>query len=250
MLIALLLAASALAQARAHLAQGKLDAVLLDLMEPGGNPAEEAALLTAAAESAKARRSPGDEPLALQLAQVAMRRDPTATRPLRLLGEWSFAAREFGQAHRFADLWLKAAPDDEAAKRFAFKVKLLDESWHPALLDPPKRRRGGLVAARHRPPPLEDLGAPYKESHAQKPIVTVYGTSWCPACRAAREYLARRHIAFNDLDLERDPEARRELAEKQARAQVHFGGVPVLEVNGTLLEGFDHCTVEDALLKE
>ncbi len=238
MLVAVLLAASALSQARADLVRGKLDAVLLDLMEPGDKPAEEAALLTAAAESAKARKAPGDEPLALQLAQVAMRRDPAATRPLRLLGEWSLAAREFGHA-----------PDDEAAKRFALKVKLLDESWHPALLDPPKRRRGGLVAARHRPPPPEDLGAPYRESHAGKPIVTVYGTSWCPACRAAREYLMQRHIPFSDLDVERDPEARRELAEKQARALVHFGGVPVLEVNGTLMEGFDRRAGEDALLK-
>ena len=40
--------------------RGKLDAVLLDLMEPGDRPAEEAALLTAAAESAKARKAPGD----------------------------------------------------------------------------------------------------------------------------------------------------------------------------------------------
>jgi len=249
MLVALLLAASALSQAHAHFAQGKLDAVLIDLMQPGPKPVEEAAVLADAAQAAKSRQAPGDEALALQLAQVAMRRDPSATRPLRLLGEWSLAAREFGQAHRYGDLWLKAAPDDEQAKRFVLKVKLLDESWHPALLEPPKRHgRGGLIKARHREPPPEDLGAPYKTPR-EGPAVTVYGTSWCPACRAAREYLARRHIAFNDLDLEREPSARQELAEKQARAGVHFGGVPVLDVNGTLMEGFDSRAIEDALLK-
>src|SRR5437870_2409421 len=121
MLLALLLAAS-LSQARAHLAQGKLDAVLIDLMQPGARPVEESAVLADAAQAAKARQ---DEPLALQLAQVAMRRDPSATRPPRLLGEWSLAAREFGQAHRYGDLWLKLAPGDEQAKRFVLKVKLL-----------------------------------------------------------------------------------------------------------------------------
>jgi hypothetical protein len=50
-----LLAASALSQARAHLAAGKLDAVLIDLHETQGDPGEEARVLTQAAERAKAR---------------------------------------------------------------------------------------------------------------------------------------------------------------------------------------------------
>lgn len=244
-MLAALLVAATLTQARAHLRDGKLDAVLIDLLEPGAKPAEESAVLTEAAQQAKARR---DEPLALQLAQTAMRRDPSSAKPVRLLGEWSLAAREFGQSHRYADAWLKIAPDDEAAKRFALKVKLLDESWHPALLEKPRRRKGGLVASRQRSAPEEDLGAPYKDQ-AQKAIVSVYGTSWCPACRMTREYLARRHIAFNDYDLEKDADARQELADKQARAGLHFGGVPVVDVNGTLMEGFDARAIESALLK-
>src|SRR5437879_6375186 len=90
----------------------------------GSSAMAEASVLTAAAEAAQARK---DEPLALQLAQVAMRRDPQQTRATRLLGEWSLAAREFGQAARYAGLWLKAAPDDEEAKRFSLRVNLLEE---------------------------------------------------------------------------------------------------------------------------
>src|SRR5215470_15876508 len=105
-MLAALLMAGTLLQARAHLKAGQLDQVLLDLLEPGARPAEEAAVLTDAAQQAKARQ---DEPLALQLAQKAMQRDPANTRPLRLLGEWSLSAREFGQAHRYGDLWLARA---------------------------------------------------------------------------------------------------------------------------------------------
>lgn len=238
-----LLSVSALAQAKAHLADGKLDQVLVDLQKPHGAPAQEARVLTEAAEQASSRK---DIPLALILAQTAQQRDPNAPRPVRLLGEWSLAAREFGEAERYAATWLKLQPDDDAAKRFSLKVQLLAESWHPALLDKPRRQRAGLV--RHREAPLEDLGAPYKDPKPDKPLVTVYGTSWCPACRAARQYLLRRHIPFNDYDIERDADARRELAEKQARAQVHFGGVPVLDVNGTLMEGFDASAIDGALL--
>ena len=94
----------------------------------------------------------------------------------------------------------------------------------------------------------EDLGAPYKNPRAEKGVVSVYGTSWCPACRAARAYLIKRHIPFNDFDVEHDDAARRELAEKQAQAGVHFGGVPVIDVNGKLMEGFSSSAIEDALL--
>jgi glutaredoxin len=177
-----------------------------------------------------------------------MRRDPADPRPVRLLGEWSLAAREFGQAERYAGLWLKTAPESEDAKRFALKVKLLDESWHPALLDKPRKKKGGLVRHQPRAVAQEDLGAPYKSPHADKALVCVYGTSWCPACRAARAYLIKRHIPFNDYDIERDGDARRELAEKQARAGVHFGGVPVIDVNGKLMEGFSSSAIDDALL--
>ncbi len=98
-------------------------------------------------------------------------------------------------------------------------------------------------------PPGCSSPSPRCRRRAAKALVSVYGTSWCPACRAARQYLIKRHIPFNDYDVERDPDGRRELAEKQAKAGVHFGGVPVLDVNGKLMEGFDSSAIDDALLR-
>ncbi|HVY39458.1 MAG TPA: glutaredoxin domain-containing protein [Polyangia bacterium] len=80
-----------------------------------------------------------------------------------------------------------------------------------------------------------------------KPVVTIYGTSWCGACRAAREYMTSHKIPFADKDIERDPEAARELADKAAKMGIPTDRVPVLDVRGRLLLGFDPARVEALL---
>jgi len=81
------------------------------------------------------------------------------------------------------------------------------------------------------------------------PVVVLYGTSWCGACKAARKYLGERKIPFAERDVERDPVAARELADKGARLGVATDRVPILEVRGRLLVGFDPVRLE-ALLGE
>ncbi|HEY2903839.1 MAG TPA: glutaredoxin family protein [Polyangia bacterium] len=100
------------------------------------------------------------------------------------------------------------------------------------------------------PPPLAghaDGGVPL--APGTKPVVTVYGTSWCGACRAARQYLSERKIPFADKDVEQDPVAARELADKAAKLGIPTDRVPVIEVRGRLLLGFDQARIE-ALLGE
>ncbi len=80
-------------------------------------------------------------------------------------------------------------------------------------------------------------------------VVTLYGTSWCGACRSAREYLRSRRIPFADKDIERDPAAKRELAAKAQKLGVSADRIPVLDVRGRLLIGFDKARLE-ALLGE
>jgi arsenate reductase-like glutaredoxin family protein len=91
--------------------------------------------------------------------------------------------------------------------------------------------------------------APASGAPAGPALVTVYGTSWCGACREARRYLTSRKIPFLDKDIERDPLARRELGEKAAKLGVPADRVPILEVRGRLLIGFDQARLE-ALLGE
>lgn len=69
--------------------------------------------------------------------------------------------------------------------------------------------------------------------------VILYTTSWCPACRSARQYLTEKGIPFVEKDIEKDAGAAEELMQKARGQGVSTSGVPILEVNGTLVQGFD-----------
>ncbi len=84
---------------------------------------------------------------------------------------------------------------------------------------------------------------------AGQAVVILYGTSWCPACKSARQYLTERNIPFADKDIERDASAARELREKAARLGVPADRIPILDVRGRLLIGFEKSRLE-ALLGE
>jgi glutaredoxin 3 len=44
--------------------------------------------------------------------------------------------------------------------------------------------------------------------------ITVYTKAWCPYCSAAKNLLAEKGIAFTEIDIERQPEARREMTQR------------------------------------
>jgi glutaredoxin len=79
------------------------------------------------------------------------------------------------------------------------------------------------------------------------PVVTLYGTPWCGACKAARQYLASKHIPFAYKDIENDASAARELQTKAARLGIPADRVPIIDVRGRLLVGFDRTRLEALL---
>jgi glutaredoxin len=107
--------------------------------------------------------------------------------------------------------------------------------------DPSRRHAAPALA------PSADSGLRAPASAPGAPVVTVYGTSWCGACRAARQYLSDKKIPFADKDIEADPAAAAELAEKAEKAGIPADRVPVLDVRGRLLLGFDAARVEALL---
>lgn len=63
--------------------------------------------------------------------------------------------------------------------------------------------------------------------------VVMYGTSWCGYCKKARAHFLAHNIAFTDLDVEADATA------KQQFNALGGGGVPVILVGDTRINGFD-----------
>ena len=76
--------------------------------------------------------------------------------------------------------------------------------------------------------------------------VIVYGTTWCGACKAARSHLRDHHIPFVEKDIEKEPAAAQELARKAKKAGLKLGGVPVIDVFGQLMMGYDPGTIDRA----
>jgi glutaredoxin len=77
--------------------------------------------------------------------------------------------------------------------------------------------------------------------------VIIYGASWCGACRQAAGYLRKKGVPFVEKDIEKEPEARKEMLTKAQKQGVKTSGIPVIDVYGTLLGGFDPRRI-DALL--
>ena len=72
--------------------------------------------------------------------------------------------------------------------------------------------------------------------------VIVYSTPTCPWCNVAKRYLRENNIQFE----EKDVSANREAAEEMI-AKSHQRGVPVLDINGKIIIGFDKEAIDKAL---
>lgn len=77
--------------------------------------------------------------------------------------------------------------------------------------------------------------------------VIIYGASWCGACRQAASYLRQKNVPFVEKDIEKEPGARSEMAAKAKAQGLRTSGIPVIDVYGTLIGGFDAARL-DALL--
>lgn len=75
-------------------------------------------------------------------------------------------------------------------------------------------------------------------------MVKVYSTPICPWCDKAKDYLKRKEVEFTEYNVQEDMEAREEMIAKTKQM-----GVPVLDINGTYIVGFDRKAIDEALNK-
>ena len=99
------------------------------------------------------------------------------------------------------------------------------------------RRDGGALVAR----PAASV-APNAS-----PSVVIYGASWCGPCHQAASYLEQRKVSFVLKDIEADGAAAREMQAKLAKAGRPGGSIPVIDVRGRILVGFDPQALAAAL---
>ncbi len=276
LLVALALTASpdaALAEAKTHLARGKLDDVLFALQGvklEGAQQQVGADLLAAAGQKAWAAK---DDFLALQFAQMALGHAPAQAVALEVAARVSLKQEQFEAAEDYADRWVRAAPKEVSARAFRAelalnggdaqgaldvlrelpdgaspKVKALRAQAQTAVAE----RQAALAQLAQMEADLERAAEAAKKSDLQpangkRREVILYSTSWCGYCTRARRYLKGKGVDFVEKDIEKDRAAAVELQQKRAAAGIRSGGVPVIDVRGTLVLGFDQPKLEQAL---
>jgi glutaredoxin-like YruB-family protein len=72
--------------------------------------------------------------------------------------------------------------------------------------------------------------------------VKIYTAPGCPFCVLAKEYLKEKGVEFEEIDVSKDEKGIQEVIEKTGQM-----GVPVLEINGEIVIGFDKERIDQLL---
>ena len=79
---------------------------------------------------------------------------------------------------------------------------------------------------------------------SEKSPVIIYSTNWCAYCKMAKQYLTGLNIPVTDKNIEEDEAAHKELLEK---INGNFRGVPVIDIAGDVILGFDRASIDKSL---
>jgi len=65
-------------------------------------------------------------------------------------------------------------------------------------------------------------------------MIIIYRTETCPYCHEAKEFLDSKSIPYKEIDVSKDEKAAARMVKKSGQL-----GVPVLDINGQIVVGFD-----------
>lgn len=72
--------------------------------------------------------------------------------------------------------------------------------------------------------------------------VKVYSTPTCPFCIRAKQFLKENAVSFEDIDVSMNQNAAQEMIKRSGQM-----GVPVVDIDGELIVGFDREKIKKAL---
>lgn len=76
----------------------------------------------------------------------------------------------------------------------------------------------------------------------KKKRVIIFSTPTCGYCNMAKQYFRQHQIRFKDVDVSRDQTAARDLVRRTGQM-----GVPVIDIGGQLIVGFDKPKIDQLL---
>ena len=72
--------------------------------------------------------------------------------------------------------------------------------------------------------------------------IVIYSTEFCPWCRKAKEFFKEHKIKYKEFDVGKDDKKAKEMMEKSGQK-----GVPVIEIDGEIMVGFDEEKLREFL---
>ncbi len=81
---------------------------------------------------------------------------------------------------------------------------------------------------------------------ASTPTVTIYSTNWCAFCATEKQWMDKLGVKYISKNIEEDKDAEKELLDKLGG---NFQGVPVTDVAGEIILGFDRPRLQAAFDK-
>jgi len=76
----------------------------------------------------------------------------------------------------------------------------------------------------------------------RQPRVIVFSTPTCGYCNAVKQYFRQQKIKFRDVDVSRDKAAARDMTRRSGQM-----GVPVVDIGGKIVIGFDRPKIDRLL---
>jgi len=134
----------------------------------------------------------------------------------------------------------------------AYPVRAMTRTDFEALAVARREKAGPTMASAGPASAPPSGGAPGADTagsrHAAGSVVVViYGAEWCSACHEAAKYLRAKGIPYVDKDIEKDPDAAHEMQQKLAKSGLHEGSIPVIDVRGKVMIGFNPAEIDAAL---
>lgn len=75
-----------------------------------------------------------------------------------------------------------------------------------------------------------------------QPRVIVFSTPTCGYCNMAKKYFREKKVKFRDVDVSRDATAARDMVRRSGQS-----GVPVIDIGGKIIVGFDRLKIDKLL---
>jgi glutaredoxin 3 len=75
-----------------------------------------------------------------------------------------------------------------------------------------------------------------------QPRVIVFSTPSCSFCNMTKKYFREKGIKFRDVDVSRDQAAARDMVRRSGQS-----GVPVIDIGGKIIVGFDRPKINKLL---